>query len=669
MGGSEKIFDVEVVRGVKVRMRDGVELNAKILRPKRAAVGMRFPAVMEYNPYRMQSAKGTGNYRDEIPMVSWYLAERGYVVVHYEVRGTGSSTGYSEMVYSEDERRDGYDMCEWIARQEWCTGAVGMIGISHGAVVQWQVAVQQPPHLKTIIVRSANDDVYTEFTNPGGSIRPWIFEAYGPHMDASNFSPPSEGMVGEKWEEIWKERLEKSVPWSISHIRNIVQGEFWKCKSLSADDSRVKVPVYLIEGWADWYATAELRAFQKLSVPRKVLIGPWGHYYPDAAFPGPRVNGCELYRRWFDYWLKGIENGVMKEPAVTVFVRHWKEPALMYVEDAGEWRNEDAWPPKRVVRTKLYLGGNDQLVSESVATGTASFEYRASAGMTTGRRSGLGSTTPWGLPLDQRGDEEFGPVWTGEPLEKAMEVMGECDVVLHVSSTAKVAYFHVKLCDISPEGVSRLITDGGLLGTHRASHETPVAMTPGEVYELKFPLKHIAYRVEAGHRLRVMVTGADFQNAWPTGERGVHTVHLGVSRVVVPWVVAGSQMLASPELGESSKALPKESEMGRPVYRLVRDLVNETVTCELEPLAGGIWEKWTYHSTWTVSDRDPAVAVIEGTASCTGMHGDKEVCVVAKSRTSSDAENYTHESRVEMTVNGERFFEKTWRDTVPRQWS
>jgi len=433
---------------------------------------------------------------------------------------------------------------------------------------------------------------------------------------------------------------------------------------LSKDYGRVKVPVYLIEGWADWYATAELRAFQKLEgggVPRKVLIGPWGHYYPDAAFPGPRVNGCELYLRWFDYWLKGIENGVMSEPAVTVFVRHWKDPALMYVEDAGEWRNEDAWPPKRAERVELYLGNDGQL-SDKSGEGAASFAHRASAGMTTGRRSGLGSTTPWGMPLDQRGDEEFGPVWTGEPLEKAMEVMGECEVVLQVSSTAKVAYFHVKLCDVSPEGVSRLITDGGLLGTHRGGHERPEAMVPGEVYELKFPLKHIAYRVEAGHRLRVMVAGADFQNAWPTGERGVHTVYFEGSRVVVPMVVAGSQTLAPPVLGESSKALPRESEMGRPGYRLVRDLVNETVTCELEPLSGA-------KSTWRVSDRDPAVAVIEGTARCTGVHGGKEVSVTAKSRTSSDASSYTHESRVEITVNGEKYFEKTWRETVPRGWS
>ena len=198
-----------------------------------------------------------------------YLAERGYAVVQYDVRGTGSSSGFSTDIYSPEERQDGYDMVAWIAAQPWCTGAVGMIGKSYGAVVQWQVAVQQPPALKAIVVRSANDDVYTEFTNPGGCIRPWMFEYYAPLMNALNFAPPDPALVGDRLAAIWAERLERSAPWSLGYIRNTLHGPYWRDQSLAPGYDRVQCAVLLIEGWADWYATEELRAFQRLTAPEE----------------------------------------------------------------------------------------------------------------------------------------------------------------------------------------------------------------------------------------------------------------------------------------------------------------------------------------------------------------------------------------------------------------
>ncbi len=289
----EAINAVHILTGIRVPMRDGVELNVRITRPDIAG---RFPAVMEYHPYRRLAA-ALPNYRDEYPPVVPYLAEHGYVIVQYDVRGTGSSSGFSTDIYSPEERQDAYDMVAWIADQPWCTGAVGMIGKSYGAVVQWQVAVQRPPALKAIVVRSANDDVYTEFTNPGGCIRPWMFENYAPLMNALNFSPPDPAMVGDRFAAIWAERLEHSAPWSLGYIRNTLHGPYWRDQSLAPGYDRVQCAVLLIEGWADWYTTAELRAFQRLSAPRKVLIGPWGHYYAEEkeAFPGPRIDTRREY--------------------------------------------------------------------------------------------------------------------------------------------------------------------------------------------------------------------------------------------------------------------------------------------------------------------------------------------------------------------------------------
>lgn len=647
-------------------MRDGVELNVRITRPD--APG-RFPGIMEYHPYRRLGA-ALPDYRDEYPPVVPYLAERGYAVVQFDVRGTGSSSGHSTDIYAPDERQDGYDMVAWIAAQPWCTGSVGMIGKSYGAVVQWQVAVQRPSALKAIVVRSANDDVYTGFTNPGGCVRPWMFEYYAPLMNALNFSPPDPALVGDRWAAIWAERLEHSAPWSLGYIRNTLHGPYWREQSLAPDYDRVQCAVLLIEGWADWYATEELRAFQRLNTPKKVLIGPWGHYYAEEkeALPGPRIDARREYVKWFDHWLKGIDNGVMAEPPVTVFVRGWQAPSLLCLEDAGIWQNERAWPPERIQPATLYLSQGGTLTDTAGDSGSDSYQYRPSVGVTTGRR-GLGSTTPWAMPIDQRLDETWSLLFTTEPLRQDLELLGQPEALLHIASTAEVAYFHVKLCDVAPDGASRLICDGGLLATHRNSHECPERLVPGQVYALRVPLRHCAYAIQAGHRLRIAIASADFQNAWPTGQHAVNTIFRGgryASHIVLPAAARDAHPLAAPEFAASPHALPAADSLARPGYTFEFDLVDDTVTCALRaPQAG----RTSNHSRYTVSNRDPARTTIIGSATHTAVHPMLDICVDATCQTTSDADGYTHLSHVSITVNGAPHFSKSWSTTVPRKLS
>ena len=654
---------VKVHTGIRVTMRDGVELNVRITRPD--APG-RFPGVMEYHPYRRLAA-ALPNCRDEYPPVVPYLAEHGYAVVQYDVRGTGSSSGFSTDIYAPEERQDGYDMVAWIAAQPWCSGAVGMIGKSYGAVVQWQVAVQQPPALKAIVVRSANDDVYTGFTNPGGCIRPWMFECYAPLMNALNFAPPDPALVGDRFAAIWAERLERNAPWSLGYIRNTLHGPYWRDQSLAPGYDRVQCAVLLIEGWADWYATEELRAFQRLSAPKKVLIGPWGHYYAEEkdAFPGPRIDARREYLKWFDHWLKGVDNGVMAEPPVTVFVRGWQAPSLLCLEDAGTWRNEAAWPPARVRPIAMYLSGGGALVDAAGDAGSDSYAYRPSVGVTTGRR-GLGSTTPWAMSIDQRLDEAYSLLFTGEPLREPLDLLGEPLALLHVSSTAEVAYFHVKLCDIAADGTSRLICDGGLLATHRTSHETPERLVPGQVCALRIPLRHCAYTVGTGHRLRMAIASAEFQNAWPTGEAAINTIHRGgehASHIVLPVAPASPQPLPPPIFEPSPHALPAAETLARPEYRFELDLVDDTVTCVLRAPEGG---RTSGRSRYTVSNRHPARTVITASATHVAVHPTLDIRIEATCQTSSDEASYTHLSQVRVTVDGAEHFSKSWSESVPR---
>jgi uncharacterized protein len=663
---TETIYPVKVHTAIRVAMRDGVELNVRVTRPD--APG-RFPGVMEYHPYRRLGA-ALPDYRDEYPPVVPYLAERGYAVVQFDVRGTGSSSGYSTDIYSPEERQDGYDMVAWIAEQPWCTGCVGMIGKSYGAVVQWQVAVQRPPALKAIVVRSANDDVYTGFTNPGGCIRPWMFEYYAPLMNALNFAPPDPALVGDRWASIWAERLERSAPWSLGYIRNTLHGQYWRDQSLAPDYDRVECAVLLIEGWADWYATEELRAFQRLNAPKKVLIGPWGHYYAEEkeAFPGPRIDARLEYARWFDRWLKGIDNGVMQEPPVTVFARGWQAPSLLCLEDAGTWRNEAAWPPARMQPTAMYLSAGGQLTGAAPDSGSDSYEYRPSAGITTGRR-GLGSTTPWAMPIDQRLDEAYSLLFTTDPLSGVLELLGQPEALLYIASTAEVAYFHLKLCDVAPDGASRLICDGGLLATHRNSHESPEKLVPGHVYALRIPLRHCAYAIAPSHRLRIAVSSAEFQNAWPTCQHAVNTVFRGgdhASHIVLPVAPRDVYPLAPPEFSASPHALPLAASLARPDYRFELDLVDDTVTCVLRAPEGG---RTSNHSRYTVSNRDPAHTTITASATHIAVHPTLDIRVEATCQTSSDTESYMHLSQVRITVDGATHFNKSWSESVLRKLS
>lgn len=657
-----------------VPMRDGVELALRITRPD--AQG-RFPGIMEYSPYRRVKPP-LPDYRDEYPPAVSYLAERGYVVVQYDVRGTGNSGGFSRDIYAADERRDAYEMVEWIAAQPWCNGNVGMLGKSYSAVVQWQVAVQNPPHLKTIIVRSANDSVYTEWTYPGGVLCPYMFDTYSPLMTAFNFAPPDPEIAGVKWSEIWKNRLENNRPWGIGYISHPTEGPYWQDRSLSADYGRVQCPVFVIAGWSDCYPTALLRAFDRLDVPfKKAMVGPWGHWYGEEkqAVPGPRIDTRPIYLKWFDYWLKNIDNGVVEEPPVTVFVRKYAPPASrMPLKEPGFWRSESEWPISRAIPTTLYFRGGGKL-SREPSTGPAvadSYDYKPTVGVASGIHWG-GGILPWGMPVDQRPDEAYSLTYTTPPLEKDMEVSGAPRATLYVSSTAEVAYFRVKLIDLAPDGTSKLVRYGGLSGTHRTSHFEPEAMAPGEVYELGVGVKEMSYVFAAGHRIRVAVASADIQNAWPTAQPAVNTLHRSrryPSHILLPVIPERSPKLPKPDLVELPLADPEI--LKTPLeYSISRDLVENSVTVrlgsEMKDVRGEGADRAVIRSTFTVSEDNPANAVLAATTDYVVKRPDSEIEVKANEVTTSDEAAFHHEVDVEVTVNGARHFRKSWSATVPRQ--
>ena len=643
-------YSVKTVRNALVPMRDGVRLAADITRPD--ADGS-FPAIMGYSPYHKPTAAAYASARQ-------HFAERGYVAVEFDLRGTGDSEGASLDMYAPEEIQDGHDMIEWIAAQPWCDGNVGMCGISYGGVVCWQVAMQAPPHLKAIIVRSGTDDAYTDWTYPGGSPRPFCFEQYAPQMTAQNFAPPNPELCGERWAEIWEQHLQNNVPWGLGFIKHQLDGPYWRSRSIRPDYGRVKCPVFVIGGWADWYPTPLLRAFENLTVPKRALIGPWGHYWPESGLPGPRIDGRRECLKWFDQWLKGEDTGVLDEPPVTVFVRKHIEPSATRVMDNGFWRAEAEWPPARNEDRPLYLHSTGALSPKPEATpapNCGTLKYDPAVGMASGRHA----RPP--LPMDQRPDEAYSLTYMTVPLEQDLELIGRPRAILHVSSTTNVTAFSVKLCDVAPDGTSALVTKGYLNATHRSSHSEPSPLEPGKVYELDVELLALAYVFEAGHRIRVAIASSDFPDAWPTPKPCTNTVYYGSelpSQIILPATPAQSPKLPEPDLRPSEVPLPAPEAVLKPDVTVTRDLIDGTATIN-QMLAEGCT------SSFTVSSKEPAKAIAKATYRRAAAHPGGKVAVETQCITASDSAAFHHLVDVAIEVNDKLHFQKSWSESVPRE--
>ena len=660
------LYKVRVLPDVRVRMRDGVELAVNIIRPDAEGV---FPSLLVCSPYRILATLKPASSEHEYSHAAnapYYFAERGYVSVTYDVRGTGASGGASVDLYTDADRQDGYDMVEWIAAQPWSNGNVGMWGKSYGAVATWQVAALAPPHLKAVIIRSGTEDLYRDWAYPGGVPRSFfMFGGYFGAMTALNFAPPDPATTGDKWADIWQEHLQSNVPWSVGFLENQTDDMYWRVRSVRPDYSRIKCAVFVIEGWADWYQTAELRAFENLNVPKRALIGPWAHYWLEDAFPGPRIDARPEYLKWFDQFLKGIDTGVLNEPPVTIFVRRYQAPAPIYKEEPGFWRREQEWPLARTRYTPLYLGSQGILEWQANPNGKSevdSYSYRASSGVTSGIL-GQGLLSPWAMPLDQRSDEAYSLTYTTAPLEADMEVTGNPVVHLFVSSSADVAYFAVKVCDVAPDGSSRLVSDGGLNATHRNSDSRPEPLQPGKVYELKIDLKSMAYIFAAGHRVRVAISSADFLNAWPVSKGAVNDVSRGAtfpSRLILPVVPPQVPSLSKPHLMSSPNPLPDP--VAKLQCNITYDPINLTTTFNVlhGPILSGA--EVTNRATYTVSDINPAEAVIDNLVD----YFVSRTWVRAHMRTASDVALFHHKVEVEVRVDGKPHFKKSWSMSVPR---
>jgi putative CocE/NonD family hydrolase len=448
------------------------------------------------------------------------------------VRGGGASFGTRQGEFTPVEAQDAYDITEWFAAQPWSTGNIGMYGLSYLGITQYFAASTMPPHLRAIFPMMAMFDEYS-FTYPGGIFREdFLFQWGANTMMLDKVLPvapvdddPDDVLLNEARAEHRDNMNIHEMAIAAPFRDSTTNGEM--LHSVSSPSTYIDqinqsgVAIYTLGGWYDMYPRDALAWFNNLTVPQKIVMTPWSHN---------GSGGFDLsmeHLRWFDYWLKGINNGIMDEPPITY-----------YVMGADEWRTADQWPlPNQQITPFYFQAGpsgtvtsvNDGLLSQDLPADSGqddyTIDYTTTTGPTTRWTDGYGGG--FGYP-DMVINDQKSLTYTTAPLDTDIEVTGHPVIHLWVSSTADDGDFYAYLEEVDENGVSTYISEGTLRAAHRALSDPPfnymdlpfhrsyaedvVPLTPGEPAELVFDLLPTSNVFETGHRIRITITGADADN-------------------------------------------------------------------------------------------------------------------------------------------------------------
>lgn len=577
IGDAGSLPEGVTVRDEWIPMPDGVRLHTRIWSP--ASPDGPVPVLLEYLPYRLDDWTAP---RDS-ERHPWY-AQHGYASVRVDIRGSGSSDGFFDDEYSEQELRDGEAVIAWLAAQEWSTGAVGMFGISWGGFNALQLAARAPAALKAIVTVCSTDDRYDNDVHyVGGAVLGIDMAAWGATMFAFNSRPPRPEVVGSGWVGRWRERLEANRPMTPVWLSHQERDDYWRHGSAAEEYGNIGAAVLAVGGWADPYRDAVLRLVSNVQSPVKGIVGPWSHQYPDRGLaPGPSIGFLQETLRWWDRWLRDEDTGVEQDPALRAWINDGEAPATYYASRRGRWVGAEAWPSaathRRVLPLATLRGGGD---------GPVVVRSPQHTGADAGRFFPFGNATD--LPPDQRA-EDGRSVCFDLPVGKAFDLLGNVVVTLSVTSDEPRATLTVRLCDVAPDGSSTLVTRGVLNAAKRDGMDRNDPLVPGATASLPVQLVATGHRFAAGHRLRIAVSSSYWPWVWPHGTEATLTVDPTTSEVCLPvWTRDTDDDV---RFDEPERSTPLAIERVAPTERLPQRTVTHDVesgewTLDVDPGYGG----------------------------------------------------------------------------------
>lgn len=519
--------DVKMQFDVKIPMRDGVKLSADIYLPPGRGP---FPVLLARTPYDNNGFVGKGK----------LCANLGYAFVAQDCRGRYDSDG--EFYAWHDEANDGADTQEWIGRQAWCNGNVGMVGGSYCGLVQWLSATQGNRFLKCIAPRVITSNFYDSPNYAGGAFQLALNMTWGFRML---------GRVGQNcdhydWPSLFRslplitadEQAGRHIKFWKDWVRHPSYDDYWRKVSIEERYDQIRVPALIMGGWYDLYSKhvftnlVGMRAHGGTEEARKgthLIVGPWPHPLSTSTRTGEVDFGADakidletIEQKWLDYWLKGATAG----PNLP--------PLRLFIMGANHWRDEQEWPLARTEWTKYYLHGKgnaNSLLGDGVLSAEPpgdeppdryTYDPDDPAPTKGGNNCCSPSIVPWG-PYDQRSVERRQDVlvYTTPPMEEDLEVTGPIVVKLYAASSCVDTDFTAKLVDVLPSGYAMNLCDGIRRARYRDSFEKPELMKAGKVYEFSIDLWVTGNVFKKGHRMRLEISSSNF----PRFDRNPNTGH------------------------------------------------------------------------------------------------------------------------------------------------
>ncbi|MFV2032187.1 MAG: CocE/NonD family hydrolase [Gammaproteobacteria bacterium] len=651
-----------------IPLSDGRKLAARIWMPKDAKKKP-VPAILEYIPYRKRD--GTAP-RDE----STYpvFAEAGYAGVRVDISGTGESDGDFDDEYSERELADACELIEWIAGQPWCSGRLGMMGISWGGFNSLQVAALRPPALRAIIsigttVDRYNDDIHYK----NGCLLSSNF-AWSSVMLCFASRPPDPELVGDRWKEMWLHRL-NTQPFPLeTWLAHQRRDDYWKHGSINQDYSAIETPVLIISGWCDGYINAPPAAVLNLSTTTKAINGPWIHKYPHFAWPKPRMDFLREAIRWWDHWLRDIDNQVEDLPAYRAYISEDVLPLLRREYEPGRWVAESKLPADNIRYRQYYLAPNRQLLDIPGAALDKPLRSPLDCGTACGE---FFSNNPESdLPGDQRLDDAGSLVFDSAKLHREIEILGRPKLRIKISVDRPVATIIVRLNDIHSSGEVNSVSWGVLNLTHRNGNESPEPMTPGKTETVEIELDECGYRFLPGHKVRVALSTSYWPMVMPPPEIVTAKITLGANAVITLPVRSGDDTFEVDE-PENPDPLPRYKYLSPAESRrwVERDLQNGETryhvfddTGDIEIPGHGLCTQNTHQECWSISTEDPLSYRATSQYTCRMHRGDWSIRTESESSFSCDAEIFYIEATVTAYESDKQVNQRTWKKTIKRDF-
>jgi hypothetical protein len=654
-----------------IPLSSGHRLAARLWLPA-DALSAPVPALLEFLPYRKGDLM-----RSSDESYHPYFAGHGYASIRVDIRGSGDSSGVMRDEYEPQEQDDALEVIDWLARQPWCTGRVGMLGISWSGFNALQVAARRPAALRAIISACSTDDRYTDDMHYMGGCLLNDNLDWGTTFLSRLPLPADPRIAGEGWRENWRKRLEAIEPPAARWMQHPTRDGYWKHGSIDEDYSAISCPVFAVGGWLDGYSNSIPRLLAHLRVPAIGIIGAHAHQFGfDERAPGPSYGFLQEALRWWGHWLKDEATGIMDVPKLRVFMGDDVPAAPWYERCPGRWVAEAQWPSPRIAAQRLFLNTGRL---EPTAQGGPPLTHTSSqtVGLSAGEWCpyGTGGIGPE-FPGDQRFDDAGSLVFDSEVLAQRLEILGAPIVILELAVDRPTAFIAVRLNDVKPDGAATRVSFGILNLAHRNGHEHPEALERGRRYRIKVQLNDAAYSFAPGHRIRISLSTTYWPMIWPSPEEVTLSVYPGSGMLELPVRPADEAEEGAEPSGPAESAQPmKLRQLEPPPCRntITRDLVKARTEVLAERGSGyfeieenAIQTGLNVVERMSISEAKPLSALTEVTSYArTGRNG-LLINVTARSRLTGDAAEFTLESSLEVRENEHVVFERTWIHRMPR---